>query len=140
MVDEASVNVDRLGQTVLSPEESLRRLGEASIGRIGFVDAGSPIVLPVNFTIDGHNIVFRSGPGSKLASAIMRRPVCFEVDGWDTVAENGWSVLVKGVADEVTAVADVERLDALSVRPWAHPELRTQWVRIRADEISGRSI
>jgi hypothetical protein len=31
-------------------------------------------------------------------------------------------------------------LDGLPVQPWSRPDLRTSWVRIRVDEMTGRRI
>jgi uncharacterized protein len=139
-VTEHWVDLDWSGLEVLSFDECRVLLGESPIGRIGFVDGGTPVILPVNFTMDGTSIVFRSGAGSKLGSAMMERPVCFEVDSWDVVEHTGWSVLAKGMADHVLDETETERLDGLPVQPWSRPDLRTSWVRIRVDEMTGRRI
>ena len=110
------------------------------MGRIGFVDAGSPVILPVNYTMDGPAVVFRTAQGSKLSASMMQRPVCFEVDDWDAQSHTGWSVLAKGVADEVLDDQELERLAALPVRPWSRPDLRDHWVRILVEELTGRRI
>jgi hypothetical protein len=84
--------------------------------------------------------VFQTGPGSKLSAAVMQSPVCVEVDGWDDFNHTGWSVLARGLASTVHDEHEVERLEALPVRPWASPELRQQWVRITVEEVTGRRI
>ncbi len=133
-------NRDWAGLVTLDLDECYRRLAREPVGRLGFVDQGSPVILPVNFAIDGRSVVFRTGAGSKLAAAIMERPVCLEVDGWDGFNHDGWSVVVKGTAQEVDDRDDVARFESLPVRPWAQPDLRCHWIRVRPDEVTGRQI
>jgi nitroimidazol reductase NimA-like FMN-containing flavoprotein (pyridoxamine 5'-phosphate oxidase superfamily) len=140
MDDALTANHDWAGLVTLDLDECYRRLSREPVGRLGFVDQGGPVILPVNFAVDGRSLVFRSGSGSKLSAAIMERPVCLEVDGWDDFEHDGWSVLVKGLAEEVVDPDEVERFESLPVRPWAQPELRCNWVRVRPDEVSGRQI
>ncbi len=129
-------NLDWSGLEILRDEECLRLLDAAPIGRLGFVDQGSPVILPVNFAVEGRSIAFRTAAGSKLSTALLERPVCLEVDGWDAVARSGWSVLAKGYAMHHD---DGGRTEA-SVRPWSRPELREHWVSIMVEELSGRRI
>ena len=131
---------DWSGIEILSPEECLERLRSSAIGRVAFLEAGSPSVLPVNYALDGRRIVFRTAPGSKLAAAMMRNSVAFEVDTWDDQARSGWSVLAKGTADHVLEDDELERLEQLGLEPWTGPELRDQWVRILIDELTGRAV
>lgn len=135
-----AITIDWSGLEVLPIDECEALLREHHVGRVGFVDAGSPVVLPVNYALDGHAVVFRTGRGSKLANATMRRPVCFEIDAYDPTEHTGWSVLVKGIAEEEIGPVEIARLDGLPVRPWTRPDLRHCWVRILAEEISGRRI
>ena len=139
MTDKA-IDTDWSGLEVLSYEACLTLLREASVGRLGFIEQGSPIILPVNFTMDRSAVVFRTGAGSKLSTAMMQRPVCFEIDSWDTMRHTGWSVLAKGVADEVLDDDRIERLDSLPVRPWARPDVRDHWVSIMVEDLTGRRI
>ena len=73
---------NRSGFEVLDRRECLRLLAGEDVGRVGVVEAGSPLVLPVNFGMDGDIIVFRTGPGTKLSEA-RGHPACFEVDHFD---------------------------------------------------------
>jgi nitroimidazol reductase NimA-like FMN-containing flavoprotein (pyridoxamine 5'-phosphate oxidase superfamily) len=125
---------------VLSREECLRRLGEAKVGRVAFVESGEPVILPVNHGLDGDSVVFLTAPGSKLMAANNEMPVAFQVDGYDTDRRTGWSVLIRGTATYVENQADRERLNQLGVWPWANPAERTQWVRIRAYSLTGREV
>ena len=140
MTDELHAALDWSGLAIMDIDECYEALDGQPIGRLGFVDQGAPVILPVNFTTDGRTIVFRTGQGSKLAAAIMESPVCLEVDGWDPVAHTGWSVLVKGTAEEIVDDTTIAHLATLPVRPWSRPDLRWHWVRVRVDEVSGRRV
>lgn len=140
MRDPKNENLDRLGLEVLSADECWELLASTAIGRVAFVDAGEPSILPVTHGVQGHMIVFRSGSGTKLEAAAMGHPLAFEVDGWDEQRRTGWSVLAHGVGetvydDEVTAsFGNV-------AKPWLDAAAtRGTWIRIRVDDVSGRRI
>lgn len=132
--------LDWSGLEVLGPEECMQLLNETAVGRIGFVERGGPVILPVNFAVDGRAVVFKSGEGSKLAAALMQEPVCLEVDSWNTMDHTGWSVLARGVADVVLDESETDRLDMLPVQPWTRPDLRWHWVRVMIEDLTGRRI
>jgi nitroimidazol reductase NimA-like FMN-containing flavoprotein (pyridoxamine 5'-phosphate oxidase superfamily) len=125
---------------IMGTEECYDHLRRSPVGRVGFVDAGEAVILPVNFAVDGRSLVFRTGSGSKLAAAIMRTTACLEIDSWDDMAHTGWSVLAKGMAETVDDEETVARFEMLPVRPWTAPELRQRWVRNHVEENSGRRI
>lgn len=131
---------DHRGLRVLGLEECLDRLRQASMGRIAFIRDGGPVVLPVNHGLDEVGVVFRTTWGSKLLMAEQQGPVAFEVDGVDEGQETGWSVLVIGSASIVYDSDDATRLDRLGVRSWAGADEDALWVRILAEDISGREI
>jgi nitroimidazol reductase NimA-like FMN-containing flavoprotein (pyridoxamine 5'-phosphate oxidase superfamily) len=137
---EHLVDHDWSGLELLSNDDCLALLSGASVGRLGFVERGGPVILPVNFTMDGRAIVFRTGEGSKLSTAMMQRPVCLEIDEWDSFSHTGWSVLAKGTADEVLDDDEIGRLEQLPVRPWSRPDLRSHWIRIMVEELTGRRV
>ncbi len=89
---------DRRGLRVLSMDECLLLLRQASVGRLGFVHRGEPEVLPVNFGMDGASPVFRSTWGSKLDTASVGGLVALEADDVNLPSRYAWSVVVKGQA------------------------------------------
>jgi hypothetical protein len=126
---------------ILSRQECLHLLASQQVGRLAVVVGQSPMVVPVNYAIDGDVVVFRSGPGTKL-SAAQHRNVAFEVDQIDLHERQGWSVLVTGVAEIVADQDDPDlasRTKALPVEPLER-EGKDIWVRIRAAAVSGRRI
>ena len=130
----------RTGIEVIGRDECLELLRADVVGRVAVAPHGAPIVLPVNYAMDGDHVVFRTGPGSKL-SAAGRSPACFEIDGFDRDAHTGWSVLVQGRLEEVTEHqrVDLSRMRSTGVSPWI-PEGRDHWMRIVPGWISGRRV
>jgi nitroimidazol reductase NimA-like FMN-containing flavoprotein (pyridoxamine 5'-phosphate oxidase superfamily) len=111
------------------------------IGRLGVNAAHYPQIFPVNFALDERVIVIRTGGGVKLLGA-SHANVTFEVDEIDQRRRSGWSVLVKGLAEEVTAghrAALIERTKAMAAEPWA-PGEHGHWVRLIPHAISGRRL
>ena len=119
----------------LDADECRGLLATQAVGRLAVVVRdGWPLVVPVNYVLDGDVIVFRSDLDDKLR-ALRRNPVSFEIDEIDPVTRTGWSVLVKGTAHEATT-AEVQHL---FLQPWA-PGERAHWVRLVPARITGRRI
>ena len=119
--------------------ECVKRLRSNDIGRIALVDRDvRPLIFPVNYFFDEGAVVFRTGKGSKLELAPGAN-VCFEIDGWDHDQGLGWSVVVKGVAHDITQPRGMPtgRMHFWPVRPLA-PGSREHWIGIWANEITGR--
>jgi len=131
---------DRTGLEILDRAACIELISATPIGRIAFVAAGSPVILPVNFRWVGDSIVFRTLEGDKLHAAAMNQAVAFEIDDWDATTNLGWSVVLKGVAHEVTNWAEAEELEQLGLVPWSSDIWRQKWVRVVPDEISGRRV
>jgi nitroimidazol reductase NimA-like FMN-containing flavoprotein (pyridoxamine 5'-phosphate oxidase superfamily) len=130
------------GLDVLDRAECLRLLADARFGRLAVrMHDGTPMIRPVNFAFDHHSqsVVFRTARGSKLHRLLMDGPAAFEIDGVDMRRRSGWSVIVSGVTEEVHSPAEIDRLLALGVLPWA-PEQKPFFVRLRAFTVSGRRL
>jgi uncharacterized protein len=137
MSDERAT--DRHGLEVLGLDECLRLLATRPFGRIAYLDAGAPSIAPVNHLVDGSSVVLRSLDGGKLGAAIFERPVAFEVDDLQMTERSGWSVVVHGraeVVDDDDATGYEAWLDSWAVTDGA----RTTWIRIVADEVTGRRL
>lgn len=133
-------HLDRNGLEVLGPDECLELLASSPVGRIAFVHGGGPKIVPVTHVVSHGGVAFRSAAGSKLDTAIMGRPVAYEVDGLDLERRVGWSVLVQGIAELVDDPARVAALDARGLQSWSEHVADGSWILIRAEEISGRRI
>jgi nitroimidazol reductase NimA-like FMN-containing flavoprotein (pyridoxamine 5'-phosphate oxidase superfamily) len=123
---------------ILTENQCLALLQSREIGRIAFEFEGKIEIFPVNYGIEGAIILFRTSPGTKL-SAVPKVAIAFEVDTWDPDAGIGWSVVVKGRAEEVTTNSGrvAEHLRWVSVHP-AAPGDRWHWIAIKPSEITGR--
>jgi nitroimidazol reductase NimA-like FMN-containing flavoprotein (pyridoxamine 5'-phosphate oxidase superfamily) len=123
---------------VLSESQCSELLASRDIGRIAFLVGDEPEIFPINYAVDGTVVVFRTAAEAKLRQAVMHR-VAFEVDGWDPNTRVGWSVVLKGVAQEVTRALDpfAAALRERPVYPLA-PGEREQWIAVYPSEISGR--
>lgn len=126
----------------LSREECLELLAEHGIGRLAVgTRRGAPAIRPVNYRFDeaSQSVVFRTARGSKLQALLSAGEAAFEIDGVEERSRRGWSVVIHGVAEEVTRPAEVRRLEGLGLEPWA-PGPKPHWVRIRARTVSGRRL
>jgi hypothetical protein len=63
----------------------------------------------------------------------------FEIDGVGSDGHTAWSVVIVGVTEEVTSLAEIARIEALGLQTWA-PGPKPHWLRIRAGTVSGRRI
>ena len=118
----------------LDRRQCLDLVATASVGRLAVLQlAGSPLVVPVNFTLDGDVVVFRTSLGTKY-EALLHRPVSFEVDAIDPANRTGWSVLIQGIALTATDASP-----SVDVDPWA-PGDRSISVRVIPSSITGRRV
>lgn len=132
---------ERSGLEVLGIDDCYRLLATQQIGRLGVNAEHYPLIFPVNYALDQGVIVIRTNAGTKLAAADHAN-VTFEVDQIDERTRSGWSVLVRGLAEEVTSehrTELIERTKATGVEPWA-PGDRGHWLRLIPQDISGRWI
>ncbi len=119
--------------------DQLRAAEEAGggVGRIAVAILNRPDIFPVNYVVDHGSVVFRTAEGTKLAASVLGAGVAFEVDGYDPAAGEAWSVVIKGIAEEIDQL--LGRFDAadLPLFPW-HAGPKHRFVRVVPDEITGR--
>lgn len=133
------MEVDRNGLEVLDREECLRLLARSTLGRIGVSSGALPTVLPVNFLLDGDRILVRTGVGTKLDAAARDAVVAFEVDDFDTMYHSGWSVVVTGIAREISDPEELAEVQRARLTRWA-PRGDGHVIAISTEMISGRRI
>ena len=125
----------------LAAAECYLLLATQQVGRLGVNAEHYPLIFPVNYAVDHGVIVIRTHPGTKLAAASQAN-VTFEVDQIDQLTRSGWSVLVRGLAEEITPehrTELIERTRATGVQPWA-PGEHGHWLRLIPHAITGRRI
>ena len=126
---------------VIPADECYRLLATQELGRLGVIAEHYPLIVPVNYGLDGTTVVIRTHPGTTLSAASPAN-VTFEVDDIDRRTRSGWSVLVHGLAEEVTNAHRaelVERTRTSGAQPWA-PGEHGRWLRVIPQGISGRRI
>jgi nitroimidazol reductase NimA-like FMN-containing flavoprotein (pyridoxamine 5'-phosphate oxidase superfamily) len=133
------MEIDRNGLEILDREECLRLLGRATLGRVGITFGALPVVLPVNFRLIDGRVVFRTGVGTKLDAATCNAVVAFEADDIEPLSHTGWSVVVTGIAREITDPATLDDLVGAHVPRWA-PTGDERLVEITTEMVTGRRI
>lgn len=122
--------------TQLDPAESWELLRTRPVGRLATSVDGRPEIFPVNFVVDGTDIVFQTAQGWKLFELVANDRVAFEADDWSE-GVSGWSVICNGRAERVDAQSDIDHCETLGLQPWVGT-VKTTFVRIHVEEISGR--
>jgi len=131
---------DRHGLEVLPLNQCLSLLRSRPLGRLAYVAAGSPVVVPVNHLVDGATVVLRTVSGGKLDTALAGEPVAFQLDDHDPARGTGWSVLVQGRAEVVDDPGLKTRYED-KLDSWAiGDDDAVSWLRIMPDEVSGRRL
>ena len=137
MTDEPT---DRHGLEVLSLSQCLALLRSRPLGRLAYLEAGGPTVVPVNHLVDGPSVVLRSLAGGKTDAVLGGQSVAFQLDEHDPARGTGWSVLVRGRAVVVDEPEEIARFEA-ELDSWAAQDNKdVTWLRIVAEEVSGRRL
>lgn len=123
----------------LSEDDCREKLSTHGVGRVAVTVVGAPAIFPVNYTVAGDLVAYRTAPEAGPAAAAGHE-VALEVDHIDEAFSQGWSVLVVGTAHLVTDAAEARALEeSACTTPWAGGE-REQWIAIRPARITGRRI
>jgi hypothetical protein len=128
---------DRNGMEELAVAECWGLLRTHEVGRLAVSIADHPDIFPINYVVDGESIVFRTAAGTKLAAAVLGTGVAFEIDGYDPIAGEAWSVVIKGRARQVEHMIEYFQADDLPLFPW-HASDKPDIVRIEPGEVTGR--
>ncbi|MTV25459.1 pyridoxamine 5'-phosphate oxidase family protein [Nitriliruptoraceae bacterium ZYF776] len=132
-----TIPTDRHGLEVLDLAQCLTLLRSRPLGRLAYVAAGVPHVVPVNHVVDGSTVVLRALEGSKLGALERRAAVAFQLDDHDAARGTGWSVLVQGWLEPVEG--DVSRY-ADELDRWVGDDDAVTWMRVVPDTIAGRRL
>jgi nitroimidazol reductase NimA-like FMN-containing flavoprotein (pyridoxamine 5'-phosphate oxidase superfamily) len=129
----------------LDEAECLRLITPGGIGRLVFSGSWDLTVLPVNYRFYNGVILFRTAQhGStdedlRTGIAHAEYRVAFEVDDFDPVAREGWSVLVQGPAHHLDTAAERAQAARAGVVPWPGGD-REHFISITPGRITGRRI
>jgi nitroimidazol reductase NimA-like FMN-containing flavoprotein (pyridoxamine 5'-phosphate oxidase superfamily) len=130
---------DRNGLEVLEHHECLQLLAASHLGRIGVTSGALPLIFPVNYRLDGDELLFRTAVGTKLDVATRGTVVAFEVDDFEPVSHAGWSVIVTGRARRLSEDEAREKEARAPVARWA-PGPDGNTVAVSIDMVSGRRL
>ena len=123
---------------VLTDDECRWLLACTKVGRVSVTFDALPLIAPVNYVLDGNNIVFRTRSDGMLGRACRDAVIAFEIDELAGDGSGGWSVNVVGIA---TVLEPSENVRALSLGlVSAAGDDRDTFIRLRLGLISGRRI
>lgn len=122
----------------LAAHECWELLRGVSVGRLAVWVVDHPDIFPINYAVDHGTVVFRTGAGTKLATALGETPVAFEADGVDPSSGVAWSVVVKGSATLFQSTDDVLDSFSIALFPWQAGH-KDAFVRIAPTSTTGRS-
>ena len=122
-------------QRALDERTCRQLLASQHVGRL-VLPGDAPSVVPLNYVVVDELVYFRTDAGSAAARGHGAMAV-FEVDVLDELGRAGWSVLVRGLVEDVTdwATGCEDLNDRL--RPWA-PGPKDRWMRLTIEQVTGR--
>ncbi len=122
------------GQLVDLPAgECWQLLTTVPVGRIAWATTSGPVVVPVNFVVDGRTVRLRTAAYSAMVQKADVERVAFQADHIDEATHTGWSVLARGRAEVRYGEAEGDT----GPTPWPRGP-RSATVVIDVDEITGR--
>jgi uncharacterized protein len=124
----------------LGRDECLVLMATERLGRLGVVVDGVPLVIPMQFVLDGETVVLLTNKGAKTLHVPLTT-VSFAVDCVDWDNGVGWSVLIQGLGEDISTSIDEqsEHLRSLVTHSWAPPPA-DRWLKIIPRTITGRRI
>lgn len=124
----------------LTVDECLALLSDEVVGRVALSTPAGVRIVPVNYTVYGDAIVFRTEPASALGAYGWDGDVAFEVDRLDYERNQGWSVVALGRVMLIEDPDDLRRIrEGWNPRPWAGGQ-RSQYVKLIWHDLTGRRI
>jgi len=121
----------------LTAEECWRLLDNVRFGRLAVAAAGDLDIFPINFAVNGEDLYFRTGEGTKLMAAMLAERAALEADYRDKAAGEAWSVVVKGRPEVLDQSADIAVAEELDLQPSVTTP-KQRFIRLSATRISGR--
>ena len=124
----------------LTTQECWDLLGGEELARVAVDTPLGPRILPVNYSVHGGDLYFRTKPYSALGTYGRDGELAAEVDCVDRAARQGWSVQVTGRGAMVEDAQELREVRAgWDPKPWADGQ-RYMYIRLRVRDISGRRL
>jgi nitroimidazol reductase NimA-like FMN-containing flavoprotein (pyridoxamine 5'-phosphate oxidase superfamily) len=118
-------------------DECWELLDARMVGRLAWQEDAGPAIVPVNYVVGDGYVYFRTKPESSIGRNAIREQISFQVDDVDDFNQSGWSVLVRGRAEEAPHEECPEGWDAPS--NWPEQD-RPLLIRIVPAEVTGRRL
>lgn len=121
----------------LSRSECVQLLSSVPIGWIAYCREGGPGLVPVNFVLNGAEVVIRALYSDKLVAAARDSMMTIGASTLDMAAHTGWSVNVTGRAGFVgDPLVNTSLPDVQSWIPWE----RNVLISVAMEHVSGRRL
>ncbi|MFJ2370401.1 pyridoxamine 5'-phosphate oxidase family protein [Microbacterium sp. NPDC087665] len=131
----ASVEVS-VGVEKMLTKDCWRHIEAESFGRLAIIGRdGAPDIFPLNYTVYGKSIYFRSAPGAKLAAIILHPVVALEIDGEESGFQ--WSVVVHGGLRRLDSDTEIHD-SGVKFLASQSPTAKYNYVCIEPTSVSGR--
>ncbi len=109
-------------------------------GRVAVCTDDGPRILPVNYSVVGESVVFRTSAYGVVATHDWKSKMAFEVDYVDYGEQRGWSVLAVGRGQRVVDEDELARIKRTwDPHPWAGGS-RPLYVQLPWTELTGRRL
>lgn len=118
----------------IAEDECWRLLGTRPFGRLAWKGAEGISVIPVNYEVQGRELLIRTTAYSTTAREIEHAEVALQIDQVDEGSREGWSVLVRGTARRVFGTMSTEGPPS-----WAEG-VRSLQILITPVHVTGRSL
>jgi nitroimidazol reductase NimA-like FMN-containing flavoprotein (pyridoxamine 5'-phosphate oxidase superfamily) len=110
----------------------------SQVGRIAISVGALPVILPVNYLAFDGAVWFRAPSNGTHSRASVGSVVAFEADGYDDAGSFGWSVLVRGIADEVSDPHTLEEVRSRFVDAWPRGDDADRYIIVPTTMITGQ--
>lgn len=120
----------------LTEDECWERLASEEFGRLAFLMVDEVHLVPINYSVDGRSLLFRTAAGNKLFGVVLSHDVVFEIDHVDDEQNTAWSVVLRGFP-RLLEEDEAHRAEQVPLRPWVDTR-KDSVVEIKSTSVSGR--
>lgn len=121
----------------LPSEECWAILQRSGTGVLATSEGGHPDLFPLNYLADGHTLIFRTAPGTKIRALEVNPNAAFAAQGQD--ADGHWSVVIRGKVEATSDQVEIVGSGALELAAWA-PGSKRVFLRLTPTSVQGRRV
>jgi len=131
-------NGDMTSASLMAEDACLVALRTERIGRIVLTERAMPVAVPVSYLVTNDSVVVRLPDEGASDWHAAGSVVALEADAHDV--DGGWSVLVLGMADQVTDTGQIDGFDRTVPITWADTPGSAAYLRIPFSLVTGRRL